>query len=215
MFWLLDCFIIGAIVGAVIIVLMVISYKKDERDRIKKLKEENYINNALSVLSEKGMNCDKIINLRRMIHYSSYEVYSIIVDDKNKKVAFVDAMNASCYITSFSKIMSYEIIKNGTEKVSGSVGSSMIGGMLFGATGAIIGSSRSKSVEEELTDLKLIVRINDIIKNEIIFSFVDATLNPSKVQSSSHDLIFIWDDIEKAKSILEYVLHNKKISKKI
>ena len=62
----------------------------------------------------------------------------------------------------FSDIINYEVYENGASKVSGTAGQALIGGAFFGLGGMIIGSSMGRTVQDTCSQLKLIIRLNDM-----------------------------------------------------
>ena len=87
--------------------------------------------------------------------------YRFLVDKENKKFAVVER-NRTVRIYDFSKVISYEIQEDGASVVKGSVGRSLIGGLFFGITGAVIGSSGKRKISNFCTDLRLLIRLNDL-----------------------------------------------------
>ena len=87
--------------------------------------------------------------------------YRFLVDKENKKFAVVER-NRIVRIYDFSKVISYEIQEDGASVVKGSVGRSLIGGLFFGITGAVIGSSGKRKISNFCTDLRLLIRLNDL-----------------------------------------------------
>lgn len=90
----------------------------------------------------------------------------IMVDGVNKKIVLIDYELCSYLIISFKDFLGYELYEDGTTITEGAG----IGGMGFG----IFGASSSKSVK----DFRLIIRINNIERPNIIYNIIkDTVLN--------------------------------------
>lgn len=75
-------------------------------------------------------------------------------------------------IYDYSNLIKYEIFENGSQVVSGTSGRSLIGGALFGLSGAIIGSSGKRTINDICNELKLVLYINDIDNSFVSIAFL-------------------------------------------
>ena len=79
----------------------------------------------------------------------------------------------------------------------------MIGGAFFGLGGAIVGGSRSRSVNEKCNQLKLILRVNDFNCPEIVIIYV----NNVDVDKNSSIYKNMKSNLQSVCSMLEYMLN--------
>ena len=107
---------------------------------------------ALDEIQAKGYNLDRVIDVGENI---------FIVDNKKKKWILLNHFEQEI-IYDFSLVSSYEIYEDGNSVVKGSAGRALIGGAFFGITGAIIGGSGRRKIENNCNELKLLIRLNEI-----------------------------------------------------
>lgn len=76
----------------------------------------------------------------------------------------------------YDNIQSYEFVENKTSTESGKVGSTLIGGALFGTTGAILGSSGKRTIDTKIEDMCVLITFNvgGNIKVETVVINIDA-----------------------------------------
>lgn len=58
-------------------------------------------------------------------------------------------------VFSLDELVSYELVENGQAKTKGGLGSAVVGGALFGAAGAVVGSIVGKKQIQEVTEYKI------------------------------------------------------------
>ncbi len=76
-------------------------------------------------------------------------------------------------IFSYDDIISYELIEDGECITKGGLGSAIVGGALFGATGAIVGGiTGSKKTKQEITELKIRIITRNEFRSEILINFL-------------------------------------------
>lgn len=87
--------------------------------------------------------------------------FAIVVDDQNKKWIIILPSQEVFYLYRFDDLIGYAISKDGKSVVSGNVSEAVIGGVLFGTSGAVAGASASKTVQETCSALFLDITVND------------------------------------------------------
>lgn len=102
-------------------------------------------------LKRAGFVADKEIEINK---------FRFLADRKSKRFIVVQK-NEFGKIYDFANVLSYEIKEDGESVVKGSAGRALIGGLFFGVTGAIIGSSGKRKISNYCTDLRLFIRLND------------------------------------------------------
>lgn len=130
---------------------------------------------------------------------------SLYVDEAHEKWAVVKNKKTPPKIYNFNDILGYEILENGGSILKGHAGSAVVGGLLFGAVGAIAGASRKKKEISTCKSLTLSITINDSAFPRLILPFIS-----SEVKTDS---LLYKSAIETAKTIssqLEYMQNKGK-----
>jgi hypothetical protein len=104
---------------------------------------------------------------------------SIGFDDDRKKICFLDIHNRP-YIYNYNKILQCEVVVDGQtilkQSTTGTLGRSILGGILGGGVGAIIGgTSASKTLKEKISNIELKVIVNDVSNPIFNIQFYDST----------------------------------------
>jgi hypothetical protein len=126
----------------------------------------------------------------------------LLIDNENKKFIYQKGKKYS-KTYSFSDLINYEVYENGKSQVQGRAGSALIGGAFFGLGGAIVGGSRSRSVNEKCNQLKLILRVKDFNCPEIVITYV----NNVDVDKNSSIYKNMKSNLQSVCSMLEYMLN--------
>lgn len=93
------------------------------------------------------------------IFYANRTVSIIKIDDKNHLFMHV---YESPYIFKFSDIISYDVKVNGATHIKGGGVGTLIGGSLFGVTGAIVGNAFSpKQAKESIENITIVISLNN------------------------------------------------------
>lgn len=175
---------------------IVLEYLKQQL--LKKAEKKVEIEEEQRKINDTSFQISRIISIEE-----SHPKMKILVDDVQKQfILEKEAEKTKAY--SFSDIINYEIYENGKSKVQGRAGSALIGGAFFGIGGLIIGSSMSRSIDEECTQLKLIIRINDPIEPQIAIDYVVGTVNKSGNTYRKY-----IENLQSLCSHLEYMINSK------
>lgn len=136
----------------------------------------------------------------------------IAVDEQNKKLAIsgVNTKDNNAFfdfkIYDFEKVVSVDIVENGNSAISGNVGATIAGGLLFGGIGAIAGASKGKKIKKICNSLSIEIYFDDLYNPVRKLDYIN---KPTKSESRAYK-----DSIEKIKeayAILNYVvIQNKK-----
>lgn len=158
--------ILALIIVAVAITVPILLFKyfdKKKARRIaeeKKAAQENEIYNFENILNNHNFKSDKTLHLNKF-HFA--------VDTNNKKI-FIKTFELE-KILNYKDVISYELIEDGQTLTKGSMGNAVAGGILFGAAGAIVGSTMKKSTNVCNT-MQLRITINDVINPNIILDII-------------------------------------------
>lgn len=149
--------IIGFIVIAAI-VFMIISMKNSSKIEKK----------TISKLETDGFKIDK------RVHAGMDN--EIIADDEHKQIAVRN--KDKIRTINYTDITGYELCEDGGSIAEGNWGGALVGGLAFGVTGAIIGSSGAKKNTSTVSSILLNIMVNDI--NSPIISIPFLTLKCKK-----------------------------------
>lgn len=136
----------------------------------------------------------------------------IEVDEKNKKVAFIPrsiSWGNPRRVVDYKDIIDFEVIQDNESIVKGGLGSAIVGGALFGDTGAIVGGiTGRRKIAAVVQKLDLIVRINDMENPLIQMSFIKKS-----VERNSYTYSSILKEVQEALSVLSIIVNdNSEIS---
>lgn len=136
--------------------------------------------------------------------------YCISVDNESKRFLVKNTLSANYHIYQFSELVDFELSQDGTSILSGNEIDALMGGILFGTTGAVIGASKRREVQEYCSSLYVALTVNNIggfwVKIPLITS---ATLKSSREYSYA---------IERAKemiALLRLIKNNSENSKAV
>ncbi|CAM3820976.1 SHOCT domain-containing protein [Flavobacterium gelidilacus] len=142
-------------------------------------KEENnnYKEKAKKVLDElKDFEAENIT-------LSDFSGMSVAFDNNRKKICFVDAVYKP-WIYNFSDILESEIVIDGqtVTKKSGTIGRSVVGGILAGGAGAIIGGTTgSTTTNEKINSILVKITINNTINPIFKIIFLNTTIEKNSI----------------------------------
>ena len=89
--------------------------------------------------------------------------------------------------------------------VKGRAGSALIGGAFFGLTRLIVGSSMSREIEEKCNQLKLMIRLNDLDRPQIVITYVDNVA----WDKTGFTYRVMKENLQQVCSALEYMMNAK------
>lgn len=168
----------------------VIEQRQGEDDYAKFSDSEFLVSTEISILASTG--------------YAVREVGRFLVDNTNRKFIYQKGREYS-KTYKFSDIISYEVYENGKSQVQGRAGAALIGGAFFGLGGLIVGSSMSRNINEKCTQLRLIIRLNDLECPQIVITYVDNV----EFDKLGADYRYMKEDIQSLCSMLEFMLNEK------
>jgi len=94
----------------------------------------------------------------------------------------LDGSRCNSKIHTFEDIISFEVIEDGESRIKGGKSQALIGGVLFGSTGAIVGGiTASRSTETICSELKIVITINDLDCPKETIYFVDKPISKNSI----------------------------------
>lgn len=88
--------------------------------------------------------------------------FYLAIDAKNRRWVLVIPNLPHPYIYKFKELISYELVDDGETTYSSNAGKALVGGLLFGAAGAVVGAASKKKVETTCEDMHIDLNINVI-----------------------------------------------------
>lgn len=134
--------------------------------------------------------------------------------DENKKLWIVPNEIKNPVVFSYNDIIKYDILKNGKSVLSGGVGSTIVGGALFGSTGAIVGANIGKKTTNEVitTLIMKITTRNKKMPTEFIYFISEAKGN---VKNNTTRYNYLELEIEKVKSAFDIIISETSEAKEV
>lgn len=161
-------------------------------------------NGSLQITTQKQIHIIFFLSSKRELFWELYEIFKkhlpesdifsefestkvigdfMEIDDNHKLVRFKTGM---IQITKkYNEILDFELIENDETIVKGGAGKALVGGLLFGTTGAIIGSSGNKKASAIVQKVEIIVRLRDMNYPTISYSIINT---PTKKTSTLYSL---------------------------
>ena len=139
---------------------------------------------------------------------------SVAIDDDNQKIA-ISGVNTTAdesffdfKIYNFMDIVSVDVVEDGNSAISGNVGSTIIGGILFGGIGAIAGAAKGKKIKKICKTLEIEMRFDSLNEPVRQLVYIDKT---TKTDSFIYEKAM--QNLKEVYDILNYVvIQNKKCS---
>ena len=168
-----------------------------------KIKKETLYGNLNNQVLDDGevFNPTKSINLGIL----SFKPEFLHIDISSNKLRFQKGYKYS-KVYSFKDIFNYEVYENGDSVVKGTAGKSLIGGLFFGLGGMIVAGNTKRKTEEICSELKLVIRINDIDNPQLTLTYID-----SNIKKSSSTYKTIKESLRNACSTIEFIINNKEL----
>ena len=149
-----------------------------------------------SMLKKDGLNLDKIVQ-------SSDLKNSIFIDTQKKLWAYYSCETGGSPILKYSDLLDFEIVEDGNSILEGRSGSALLGGALFGTTGAIIGASRSRTLKATCSNLSVKILLNCVSTSAIFFTLLD-----KEVTKDSQSYKSAYAEALQFESVLRIILTN-------
>lgn len=86
----------------------------------------------------------------------------LFIDDSAKQIAVVDNFKSSIRFYKYTDIIGYEMFEDGNSVIKGSVGTSAVGALAFGAAGGIVGAATSRKIAAYCTSMQIIITVKDM-----------------------------------------------------
>lgn len=197
--------VIIAIIGFIIRIITGIIYRARRNASFRRM--NNYIMQELNRIDiSQNIIC---------LDDTGYFNKALVIDNSLKKLCILVQENKriSEKIYSFSEFVSSQISENGTTVTETSLDNALVGGLLFGKTGAIVGAlSGDKSTSNMVTELSLNLVFNDKTNPFYKFIFASSPKGMSKI-----DKVYIkgWNEINKWHNIFCLIIEENKKKREV
>ncbi len=108
---------------------------------------------------------------------------------------------------SFKDILSFELYEDGESIISGTAGTALAGGLLFGLGGAIVGGAASRTSSNTCTNMNIHIKLNIFEKPQEVISLITTTI--LKNTPTYREQLAIAKEICAS---LEYIMNDCKIA---
>lgn len=159
-------------------------------------------------LKNAQFNNDKFIGIDLNTMWSTRHNF-VFFDFKTERIAFNN--KKEIIIFSFDEILDYEVYENNNKFISSTFDSTLVGGALFGAGGAILGSSLGKDINENCKELFLQIKLKNIVRPEFRIYFI----RNDTVSSSSRIYRKLKSQMATLLSHLNAIIYQNKQNKEI
>nr|WP_275940705.1 SHOCT domain-containing protein [Neobacillus terrae] len=191
------------IFGSILLILLIGAGVYTDKKN-KKEKEEKQIIESLKRLSAlEKLREVTFFKIDKIFEGSSFYSDAVAVDEKNKKVAFIEGQRYRIYNN--RDILSSEVLIDGKETMktsrSSQLGGALIGGALAGGVGAIIGGlSGTQTKDTEVSKIDLRITVKDINNPSYSLNFFNFE-HYSKGVIMPHPIDLLKNEIEQAQQL--------------
>lgn len=176
------------------------------RERIKshkKMKEEHQ--KEIDIAAEEfKKEVDNFVITKQMGNFVAF-------DDEQKKWATLSSILGNIeQIYSYSDIVDFELLEDGESVAKGGLGRALVGGLLFGGTGAIVGGVTGKRKTTGVcSSLKLKVTVNNLTDPVVYINFIN-----TKTKKNSSTYQVIAELAQECLSVFQLICEKQKDEKK-
>lgn len=126
----------------------------------------------------------------------------IAFDEEKKKWALLSPFKGKVQqVYNYEDIVDFELLEDGNSVASGGLGRALVGGALFGGTGAIVGGvTGKKKTKEFCSSLRLKVTINNMANPVVYINFIE-----TKIKKDGHNYKIISDAAQECLSTFQLI----------
>lgn len=217
-------FVCVLIIGAVVFTMVYTSKKRALQ--IEEYKNNQYrINNkCLTLLKEKGFTATKVFYIPDNITRDAENEYKklMLINSKDKKLAFIDYKTEQEYICDFKDLMKYDIYNNEVSRTSGTI--SGFGGGFFNNTSNNYSGFNNQSfgtmttatnqvinTETSLycTELKLNINLDNFDCPQITYDIISKQTSREGISKKSKAYSVLMGSLNELTSFLDVIIKNK------
>ena len=157
-----------AVLAILIIVVIACNWntKPASEEAAELSQKQQLIENSIGVAVSSGFTVSRKIEAEDL-------GFLLAVDDTGKRWMLAQPIGSAPKIYSFRDLLSFDLIQNGNQIISGNDGKAAVGAVLFGAAGAVVGASAKKKVSDVCNDLHIELNVNDLDSPLIKLPFIE------------------------------------------
>ncbi len=103
-------------------------------------------------------------------------LFSLLVADEQKRFILTNNVNGNCFMYNYSDLLDFEMKEDGDTVVKGRGLQTAVGGLAFGALGALVGASGQRAMTSMCSDLSVTLYLNNLDKPQITFQFINGSV---------------------------------------
>lgn len=203
-FWFMLLLSIFAIIGIVILLVDLNKTLHKSNDDLALVRLKKELKKSGVIVSSQQSNTKYNVSKSIDIAANGKKTYRLMFDNDNKVFQLQEG-DALSKLYKFTDVINYEVYENGASQVSGTAGAALIGGAFFGLGGMILGSSMGRTVQGTCSQLKLIIRLNDIDNPQMEIYYVSS----GNISKDSSDYKKKIENLQLVCSQLEYMINSK------
>lgn len=126
-------------------------------------------------------------------------------DDINELILVPGGFLNNDIVYNYNNIIDFELLEDGESVASGGLGRALVGGALFGGTGAIVGGVTGKRKNKEFcSSLRIKITLNDINNPTIYINFIN-----SKTKTNSFTYKTLFNSAQDCLSVLQIITNKE------
>lgn len=134
--------------------------------------------------------------------------FGIVHFSDNTNSMLIEISNIQAEVFEYDQIISFDLIENGNNIISGGTGRALAGGILFGEVGAVVGgATATRKMTELCTLLKIKISFRNSKRHSFDITFID---NPTGLPKNSYDYTSQYELAEELMTALQVAVDKVK-----
>ncbi|MDD6678031.1 MAG: SHOCT domain-containing protein [Firmicutes bacterium] len=129
--------------------------------------------------------------------------FCIAIDEAKKRFMVKNSLDDNFQVYNYSDLVDYELSQDGVTTISGRANDALIGGVLFGTTGAVIGASKSKDIQDYCSSLYIALTISNMSDFRIQIPIIS-----KRVPKSSSEYSYAVERAKEMIALLQIIKHD-------
>ncbi len=199
------------ILTIIVFVVILLVYDSGKSKQIDTLKSD--------IQKEQSQNRNSMEQAFQRAEVLGFKYTSKVVDPKNRYCVAIDrtagkflvkcSAGSEYKIYNYSDLIDYELSQDGVSAISSRANDALVGGVLLGATGAVVGAAKSKDVLEFCSSLYVSLTVNDTTGFRIQIPFIT-----EKVSKSSSEYTYAVERAKEMIALLQLIKNANELEQK-
>lgn len=134
--------------------------------------------------------------------------FCIATDDRTKRFLVKRAPGSEYRIYKYAELIDFELSQDGVSTISSRAGDALVGGVLLGTTGAVIGASKSKDIQEYCSSLCVELTINNSSEFRVQIPFIS-----HKISKSTSEYAYAVERAKEMIALLQLIKNSNETSR--